>query len=74
MQTTLLGYLLDALDEEDIRRVEELANTDVTIQQQLDQLSLALLPLGNREQHDEPPPGLAVRTCELIRIVRRSSL
>ncbi len=72
MQAKLLGYLLNALEEEEARCVEELLAADEAARQQLELLRHALLPLGSNQSHDEPPQDLAVRTCRLLRENRRA--
>ncbi len=70
MQAKLLGYLLNALEEEERLLVEELLESDEATRQRLELLRLALLPLGSDSQLDDPPDGLGVRTCELLRKIR----
>lgn len=70
MQTELVGYLLNALEEEEVRAVEEMLAVDEAARRQLDLLRFALLPLGRDTQHEEPPSGLAVRTCKALRQIR----
>jgi hypothetical protein len=72
MQARLLGYLLNALEEEELRCVEVLLAADDEARRQLNLLRLALLPLGSDQRHDEPPQGLAARTCKLVRDTRRT--
>ena len=72
MQAKLLGYLLNALDEEEVRCVEELLVASEAAQRQLEILRFALRPLGSNQRHDEPPHDLAARTCQLVRDKRRA--
>ena len=72
MEARLLDYLLNALEEEDRRGVEAMLAADEEARRLLELLRLALLPLGSSQRHDEPPEGLAVRTCKLVRDNRRS--
>ncbi len=72
MQTELLGYLLNALDEEETRRVKQLLAADETARQQLEVLRYSLLPLGSSKSLDEPPTDLAARTCIFISETRRT--
>lgn len=72
MQARLLGYLLNALEEEELRCVEALLAADEEARRQLKLLRLALLPLGSNQWHDEPPQDLAVRTCQLVRTRTRA--
>jgi len=72
MQETLLGYLLNALEEEEARCVEEMLAANEAARRQLELLRLALLPLGSNQRHDEPPQDLAIRTCKLVRERRQA--
>ena len=72
MQAELIGYLLNALEEEELRCVEEMLAADEAARRQLEVLRQALLPLGCSQRHDEPPQDLAARTCEFVRENRRT--
>ena len=72
MHETLLCYLLNALEEDEARRVEEMLAANEAVRQQLELLRLALLPLGTNQRHDEPPQDLAARTCQLVRENRQA--
>jgi len=67
MHMELVGYLLDALEEEEVRHVEQTLQTSMTIRQRLEVLRLALFPLEADREHVSPPAGLAARTCKRIR-------
>ena len=71
MQAELLGYLLNALEEEETRCVEEMLAASEVAREQLELLRFALLPLGSNERHDDPPRDLATRTCQLVREKRQ---
>ena len=73
MQAELLGYILNALEEEESRCVEEMLAANEVARRQLELLRLALLPLGSNQRQDEPPQDLAARTCQLVRQMRQSS-
>jgi anti-sigma-K factor RskA len=73
MQAELIGYLLNALEEEELRCVEEMLAADKAARRQLELLRLALLPLGSNQPHAEPPQDLAARTCKFVRENRRTS-
>ena len=72
MQAKLLGYLLNALEEEEVRCVEEILEANAAARRQLEILRFALLPLGSNRQHEEPPHDLGARTCKLVRETRRT--
>jgi len=67
---TLIGYLLGALDADDVERLTSLLETDPELQRQLDLLRLALEPLELcRREAIDAPADLAVRTWVVIREV-----
>jgi hypothetical protein len=67
---TLLGYLLGALDADDVEQLASLLETDPELQRQLDLLRLALEPLELcRREAIDAPADLAVRTWVVIREV-----
>ncbi len=72
MQARLLGYLLNALEEEELRCVEEILAASEEAQRQLAILRFALTPLGGDSTHEEPPDDLGVRTCKLLREIRQT--
>lgn len=72
MQATLLGYLLNALEEEELRCVEEMLAANEEARRQLEILRFGLTPLGRNTNPEEPPHGLGIRTCELLREMRRT--
>jgi hypothetical protein len=69
MREQLIGYLLDALDDDDRRAVER-ALADETggpaLRRDLDLLKLAVRPLNRDRQPFAPPPGLATRTLRFV--------
>ncbi|MCA9119112.1 MAG: hypothetical protein H6822_23175 [Planctomycetaceae bacterium] len=67
MEAEIIGYLLDALEEEEALAIAELLETNEEAQRHLKLLRRALLPLGNGQRHEEPPRDLAVHTCRLLR-------
>lgn len=70
MVETLIGYLLGALDADDVEPLSSLLETDPELQRQLDLLRLALEPLELcRSEAIAAPPDLAVRTWVVIREV-----
>ena len=74
MQTKLIGYLLNALEDDELGYVEEILVTSETARRQLEILRFALLPLGTSATHETPPDNLAARTCALVRNIRRTEL
>ncbi|NLF71564.1 MAG: hypothetical protein GX575_21230 [Candidatus Anammoximicrobium sp.] len=66
MREDLLGYLLNALDEAERRRVFESLQKDPQLRQELESLRRDLRPLDATNRDYEPPAGLAELTCELV--------
>ena len=66
MREDLLGYLLNALDESERRRVFETLQEDPQLRQELEALRLELRPLDATNENFEPPEMLAELTCDLV--------
>ena len=66
MREDLLGYLLDALDEEERLQVERALEDDPTLREQLLELQRQIDPLEEELGDYEPPDGLAQITCERV--------
>lgn len=69
MREDLVGYLLDALDEPDARRVETaLADpgSGPQLRRELETLRLAVKPLARDRRPESPPAGLATRTLQFV--------
>ncbi len=69
MRDELVGYLLDALDDPDRRRVDDaLAHPQggPALRRDLDRLRRAARPLTLDSQSDPPPEGLARRTLRFV--------
>lgn len=69
MREELVGYLLDALDEPDARRVEAaLADpgSGPQLRRDLEALRLAVKPLARDRRPESPPAGLATRTLQFV--------
>ncbi len=62
----LLGYLLDALDDDERIEVEEQLEANPDWRDELESIALTLEPLAETYEEFEPPAGLAERTCSLI--------
>jgi anti-sigma-K factor RskA len=67
MHDELLGYALQALEADEIERLERRLGTDLEIRRKFEIIRLALVPLEADFVQSDPPAGLAARTCEQIR-------
>lgn len=69
----LLGFLLGALDDDERSRIESQLEEDDALRDRLITLQAALDPLEEtKEEHDEPPKGLAELTCETVAAFEQS--
>lgn len=66
MREHLLGYLLGALEEGEHRAVSERLERDPQLQSELDRLQDRLDRIGPPDDFEDPPVGLATRTCEFV--------
>ncbi len=66
LREQLLGYLLDALDEEERLHVERQLEDDPTLWEELQLLRKSIDPLREGDFEIEPPPGLAQRACAQV--------
>lgn len=67
LEATLIGYVLNALDDSERLQVEEYLQSHPEAQAILARVEQALHPLqANRELEDTPPPDLASRTLAAI--------
>lgn len=66
MDTLLLGYLMDALDEGERRQAEDLLRRDPVASERLEALRRTLAPLEADRGEEPPPPDLAIRTLAHI--------
>lgn len=66
LKEQLLGYLLDALDDDERRQIEQLLKDDPSLIAELQTLRLALEPLTENYEEIEPPAGLAQRACSRV--------
>ncbi len=71
MRQDLLGYLLGALEPDEMRQVESWLQREPAARIELEQLRAALSPLDETREHDEPsdyqaPAGLFDRTVNFI--------
>ena len=67
-QDDLLGYVLDALDASEQRLLQELVDSDPSLEEELLKIKNALLPLEAIDVPSGPPAGLARRTCEAVAV------
>ena len=63
----LLGYLLDALEPDDLNEVLRALESEPQLNRQLELLRRSFKPLGLRQEAIEAPPNLAERTWVVIR-------
>jgi hypothetical protein len=68
MHDQLIGYLLGALDDADQQFVEEHLAAVADARSELNILRRGLEPLEADRGHLDPPEGLAIRTCQIVRI------
>jgi hypothetical protein len=66
MREHLLGYLLDALSDDEVRQVERRLKDDPRLQKDLELLHSSLEPLGFDNEEFEVPDGLVERTCGFV--------
>jgi len=74
MRDELLGYLLGSLEPDEVERLEVELQRNPQLQEELEVLSEALAPLATEEDHLEPPPGLALRTCDHVHVTARATV
>ncbi len=66
LKEQLLGYLLEALDDDERQQVEQLLEDDPSLIGELQTLRTALEPLVEDYEDFEPPAGLAQRACSQV--------
>jgi prepilin-type processing-associated H-X9-DG protein len=66
MEENLVGYLLNALDDEPQRQVEASLRESPELRAHLERLERALAPLAADRETPEPPPGLALSALARI--------
>lgn len=65
-QEQLLGYLLDALEDDERQQLQQELANDPQLRHQLESLRAAIQPMEPTRELIEPPPGLAQRTCRYV--------
>jgi hypothetical protein len=68
MHDELIAYLLGALDGEEQSLVENYLAVEAEAHSKLKILRRGLEPLEADGGHLDPPEGLAIRTCQVVRI------
>jgi hypothetical protein len=66
LREQLLGYLLDALEDEERQQIEQQLEDDPSLIAELQTLRMALEPLAENYEDFEPPAGLAQRACSRV--------
>lgn len=66
LREQLLGYLLGALDHDEVEAVELLLSQRPDLHEELDQLRDLLDPLDDIPSEERPPASLVERTCNLV--------
>jgi hypothetical protein len=66
MRDDYLGYVLNAIGDDERERIARKATTDSAVAERLVVLRRALEPLASDTEDFHPPAGLASRTCALI--------
>ncbi len=66
LREQLLGYLLDALDDDDRQQIEQQLEDDPSLIDELQTLRTSLQPLKEDFKDFEPPSGLARRACSRV--------
>ena len=61
LKEQLIGYALGALDENELREVEQRLSGDAELRRELEAVQSALEPLADAYEEHEPPAGLADR-------------
>lgn len=72
MHEQLLGYLMSALEPDEVADVESRLQSDPELARTYEVLKRSLEPLGGDRQTFDPPPQLAARTCTWV--AERSSV
>jgi len=68
MREDLLGYVLEALDDNEHEKLQNELKKDPRLQHDLERMRARLEPLINERLPLNPPPGLASRTCDRLKL------
>lgn len=66
LREQLLGYLLGALEADEIREIEKMLAESPQVRKELERLKVSLFPLESLRQDFEPKDDLAERTCQWV--------
>jgi hypothetical protein len=66
LREQLLGYLLDALEDDERQQIEQQLEDDPSLIDELQTLRTSLQPLAENYEDFEPPSGLARRACSRV--------
>ncbi len=66
VQEQLLGYLLDALEDDERQQLQQQLAADPQLRQRLETMRALLQPLEPDREPVDPPPGLARRACRYV--------
>lgn len=66
IQENLLGYLLDALEDDERRMIDQRLAEDAALRQELENVRAMLEPLHSTPREYAPPAGLASRTLQFV--------
>ena len=66
MREDLLGYLLGALEPDEVERIEARLEVDPQLQEELREIERSLRPLESEAENFEPPVDLVSRTMDFI--------
>lgn len=65
-QEQLIGYLLDALEDDERQQFQQELADDPELRRQLESLRAVLAPMEPSREPTDPPPGLARRACQAV--------
>jgi hypothetical protein len=69
----LIGHLLGLLDADEHRRIQEQLDADNAVRVMFETLNERVAVLGVDRTPGEAPQGLAIRTCERVRVFLQSA-
>jgi anti-sigma-K factor RskA len=68
MNHDLLGYVLGALEADELERIGSLLDAEPRFRSRVELFRSGLAPLESDRGHLEAPDGLARRTCQVVTI------